>query len=187
MGPGGGGMTWWQVTDAGTGALVPLGTIFVIHVLPTIVFFSSLMAILYHLGIMQQIIRSMAWVMRRTMGTSGAESLSVAANIFVGQTEAPAGDPALHRHADQFRADGLHDRRLRHHRRRRAGRLRALRRRRRAPDRGERHGGAGVAPDREGRLPADGEGSDRRRRAPGHPEGARQPARRRGRRARRSA
>jgi concentrative nucleoside transporter, CNT family len=89
MGPGGGGMTWWQVTDAGTGALVPLGTIFVIHVLPTIVFFSSLMAILYHLGIMQQIIRSMAWAMRRTMGTSGAESLSVAADIFVGQTEAP--------------------------------------------------------------------------------------------------
>jgi CNT family concentrative nucleoside transporter len=89
LGPGGGGMTWWQVTDAGSGALVPLGTIFVIHVLPTIIFFSSLMAILYHLGIMQQVIRAMAWTMRRTMGTSGAESLSVAADIFVGQTEAP--------------------------------------------------------------------------------------------------
>ena len=89
LGPGGGGMTWWQVTDASTGALVPLGTIFAIHVLPTIVFFSSLMAILYHLGIMQRIIRGMAWAMRRTMGTSGAESLSVAADIFVGQTEAP--------------------------------------------------------------------------------------------------
>jgi CNT family concentrative nucleoside transporter len=89
IGPGGTPSTWWQVTDGGTGALVPLGTIFVIHVLPTIVFFSSLMAIMYHVGIMQKIIRGMAWTMRRTMGTSGAESLSVAADIFVGQTEAP--------------------------------------------------------------------------------------------------
>ncbi|HOX27078.1 MAG TPA: nucleoside transporter C-terminal domain-containing protein [Candidatus Krumholzibacteria bacterium] len=85
----GGGLSWWQATDAATGALVPLGTIFVIHVLPTIVFFSSLMAILYHLGVMQRVIRAMAWAMRRTMGTSGAESLSTAADIFVGQTEAP--------------------------------------------------------------------------------------------------
>jgi CNT family concentrative nucleoside transporter len=84
--PGGG---YWQGTDSVTGTLIPLGTIFVIHVLPTIIFFSSLMALLYHLGIMQRVIGGMAWVMRRTMGTSGAESLSCAANIFVGQTEAP--------------------------------------------------------------------------------------------------
>ena len=47
------------------------------------------MALLYHLGVMQLLIRGVAWVMRRTMGTSGSESLSCAANIFVGQTEAP--------------------------------------------------------------------------------------------------
>jgi CNT family concentrative nucleoside transporter len=58
-------------------------------VLPTIIFFSSLMTILYHLGVMQRIVYVFAWIMQRTMHTSGAESLSAAANIFVGQTEAP--------------------------------------------------------------------------------------------------
>jgi CNT family concentrative nucleoside transporter len=78
-----------QVTDSITGQLVPIGTVFVIHILPTIIFFSSLMALLYHLGVMQMMIRGMAWVMRKTMGTSGSESFSCAANVFVGQTEAP--------------------------------------------------------------------------------------------------
>ncbi len=78
-----------QVTDSVTGQLMPIGTVFVIHILPTIIFFSSLMALLYHLGVMQIVIRGMAWVMRKTMGTSGSESFSVAANVFVGQTEAP--------------------------------------------------------------------------------------------------
>ena len=77
------------VTNSITGQLVPIGTVFVIHVLPTIIFFSSLMALLYHLGVMQRLIQGMAWVMRKTMGTSGSESLSCAANVFVGQTEAP--------------------------------------------------------------------------------------------------
>jgi CNT family concentrative nucleoside transporter len=58
-------------------------------ILPSIIFFSSIMAVLYHLGVMQWVVRGIAWVMQRTMGTSGAESLSAAANIFVGQTEAP--------------------------------------------------------------------------------------------------
>jgi len=58
-------------------------------VLPTIIFVSALFAMLYHLGIMQWIIRGMAWLMQRTMGTSGAESTNVAASIFMGQTEAP--------------------------------------------------------------------------------------------------
>lgn len=80
---------FWQVTSSVTGELVPLGTVFVIHILPTIIFFSSLMALLYHLGIMQKLISGMAWVMRITMGTSGSETLSAAANVFVGQTEAP--------------------------------------------------------------------------------------------------
>jgi CNT family concentrative nucleoside transporter len=60
-----------------------------INVLPTLIFFSSLMTILYHLGIMQRLVGIFAWIMRRTMKTSGPETLSVAANTFVGQTEAP--------------------------------------------------------------------------------------------------
>lgn len=60
-----------------------------LNVLPTIIFFSALMTVLYHLGLMQRVVRGLAWVMQRTLGTSGAETLSAAANIFVGQTEAP--------------------------------------------------------------------------------------------------
>ena len=66
-----------------------LGSFFAFQVLPTIVFFSSLMSILYFLGVMQRVVEFMARIMSRLMGTSGAESLSVTANIFVGQTEAP--------------------------------------------------------------------------------------------------
>ncbi len=67
----------------------PIGLVFFFGVLTTIIFFASLMSILYHLGVMQAVVKAVAWVMVRTMGTSGAESLSAAANIFVGQTEAP--------------------------------------------------------------------------------------------------
>jgi CNT family concentrative nucleoside transporter len=66
-----------------------LGFVFAFQVLPTIIFFASLMGVLYHLGIMQKIVQGMAWVMLRVLRVSGAESLSVAANVFVGQTEAP--------------------------------------------------------------------------------------------------
>ena len=83
------GTSWWQAVDPATGSAVNLGIIFAIHVLPIIIFFCSLMAILYHLGVMQRLIQGVAWVMRKTMKTSGAETLSVSANIFVGQTEAP--------------------------------------------------------------------------------------------------
>lgn len=65
------------------------GIIFAIHILPTIVFTATLMAVFYHIGIMQKIVRVMAWCMYRTMRVSGAESLSNAANVFLGQTEAP--------------------------------------------------------------------------------------------------
>ena len=58
-------------------------------VLPTIIFVSAFFAIMYHIGLMQQIIKAVAWIMQRTMGTSGAESTNVAASIFMGQTEAP--------------------------------------------------------------------------------------------------
>ena len=66
-----------------------LGNFFAFQVLPTIIFFGSLMAILYHMGVMQRVVQGIAWVVKRFLGTSGAESLSVTANIFVGQTEAP--------------------------------------------------------------------------------------------------
>ena len=66
-----------------------LGFIFAFQVLPTIIFFASLMAVLYHIGFMQKIVQGMAWVMLKILRISGAESLSVAANVFVGQTEAP--------------------------------------------------------------------------------------------------
>ena len=82
-------LSGFQVWDPAAGQFIEMGTIFAIHVLPTIIFFSSLMAVLYHLGVMQKIVQGMAWVMSKFMGTSGSESLSVAANIFVGQTEAP--------------------------------------------------------------------------------------------------
>ncbi|MBH31041.1 MAG: NupC/NupG family nucleoside CNT transporter [Candidatus Marinimicrobia bacterium] len=62
---------------------------FAFRILPTIIFFSSLMALMYYLGIMQKLISWMAAGMQKTMGTSGSETLSVAANIFVGQTESP--------------------------------------------------------------------------------------------------
>jgi concentrative nucleoside transporter, CNT family len=66
-----------------------LGFFFAFQVLPTIIFFASLMSVLYYLGIMQKIVQGMAWLMVKLLGTSGAESLSSTANIFVGQTEAP--------------------------------------------------------------------------------------------------
>lgn len=83
-------------TDAGSrfvfGSLTDVekvGFLFFTKVLPTILFMSSLMAILYHLGIMQHVIRFFAKIMVKLMGVSGAESLAAAANIFAGQTEAP--------------------------------------------------------------------------------------------------
>jgi len=82
------------VSDSATaerpsGLIVRTGSFFAFSVLPTIIFFSAFMAILYHLGVMQRVVSGIAWVMSRTMRTSGPESLSCAANIFVGQTEAP--------------------------------------------------------------------------------------------------
>ncbi|MFN2333670.1 MAG: NupC/NupG family nucleoside CNT transporter [Wenzhouxiangellaceae bacterium] len=65
------------------------GFIIAFQVLPTIIFFASLMACLYHIGIMQKLVEVMAWVMTRFMKVSGSESLATAANSFVGQTEAP--------------------------------------------------------------------------------------------------
>ena len=66
-----------------------LGFSFAFQVLPTIIFIAAFFAVLYHIGLMQLIIRAAAWIMTRIMGASGAESLNVAASIFMGQTEAP--------------------------------------------------------------------------------------------------
>jgi len=72
------------VTDTET-----FGYIFACQVLPTIVFFSGLTSLLYYLNVLQYVVYAFAWVMKRTMRISGVESLAAAANIFVGQTEAP--------------------------------------------------------------------------------------------------
>lgn len=86
-----------EVSDAGAAFLFgnlidpsqSWGYLFAFKVLPTVVFFSAVMSLFYYLGIMQRIVYAFAWVMKKTMKLSGAESLAAAANIFVGQTEAP--------------------------------------------------------------------------------------------------
>ncbi|NUS59565.1 MAG: NupC/NupG family nucleoside CNT transporter, partial [Lysobacter sp.] len=65
------------------------GFIFAFQVLPTIIFFASLMGVLYHLGVMQAVVRGMAWGITKVMRVSGAETTSVCASVFIGQTEAP--------------------------------------------------------------------------------------------------
>lgn len=65
------------------------GVILAVSALPTIVYVASVFSVLYHLGLLQRAVAGMAWLMRRTMGTSGAETLASAANVFMGQTEAP--------------------------------------------------------------------------------------------------
>ncbi|MEN8815312.1 MAG: nucleoside transporter C-terminal domain-containing protein [Nonlabens sp.] len=65
------------------------GYIFAFKVLPTIIFFSAFTSLLYYLGILQKVVYVLAWIMSKTMRLSGAESLAAAANIFIGQTEAP--------------------------------------------------------------------------------------------------
>ncbi|MEI7972995.1 MAG: Na+ dependent nucleoside transporter N-terminal domain-containing protein, partial [Bdellovibrio sp.] len=66
-----------------------MGFIFAFQVLPTIIFMASLTSVLYFVGLMQRIVQGLAWLMFRAMHISGAEALSVAADIFLGQTEAP--------------------------------------------------------------------------------------------------
>ena len=65
------------------------GFIFAFQVLPTIIFFASLMGVLYHLNVMQAVVRAMAWAITKVMRVSGAETTSVCASVFIGQTEAP--------------------------------------------------------------------------------------------------
>lgn len=63
--------------------------IFAIHAMAIVIFFASMVSVLYHLGVMQRLIAALAWVLRRTLGVTGVEALAMAANVFVGQTEAP--------------------------------------------------------------------------------------------------
>lgn len=79
----------FSVTSLQTGEPQRLDVVLILKILPILIFFSALMSILYHFGIMQIIVKGMAWAMTRLMGTSGAEALSVAADVFVGMTEAP--------------------------------------------------------------------------------------------------
>lgn len=76
-------------SDSVEGARHSLGFLFVFQALPTVIFFSSITAGLYYLGILQKVVYGFAWVMAKTMRLSGAESMSAAGNIFLGQTEAP--------------------------------------------------------------------------------------------------
>ena len=90
FGPLGNGTVWGRVMTSALGADgAQYATIFAFQVLPTIIFIAALFAILYYFGIMQVIVRVFALVMHRVMKASGAESLNVAASIFMGQTEAP--------------------------------------------------------------------------------------------------
>ncbi|MFT4754179.1 MAG: CNT family concentrative nucleoside transporter, partial [Salibacteraceae bacterium] len=73
----------------GSGAIHPALGNFAFVVLPTIIFFSALTSLLYYLGVLQKVVYGMAWVMKRVLKLSGAESLAAAGNIFLGQTEAP--------------------------------------------------------------------------------------------------
>lgn len=66
-----------------------IGYIFAFQILPTIIFFSALTSVLFYLGIIQKIVKALAWLLTKSLGISGPESLSVAGNIFLGQTEAP--------------------------------------------------------------------------------------------------
>jgi CNT family concentrative nucleoside transporter len=75
--------------DASAGYVAATGAYFAFNVLPTIIFFSALMSVLYYLKIMQVVVKGIAWVMQKTLRTSGAETLSASGNIFLGQTEAP--------------------------------------------------------------------------------------------------
>ncbi len=65
------------------------GYIFAFQILPTIIFFSALTSVLFYLGVIQKVVQGLAWVLTKALGISGAESLSVAGNIFLGQTESP--------------------------------------------------------------------------------------------------
>jgi concentrative nucleoside transporter, CNT family len=87
-----GGPGFWDAVNAGIGmadGMPRFGLVFAFKVIPAIIFFSGLTSVLYYLGILQKVVYGCGWLLQRTMGLSGAESLAAAANIFIGQSEAP--------------------------------------------------------------------------------------------------
>ena len=118
------------------------GFIFAFKVLPIIIFICAFFSILYHFGIIQRLVQGMAWVMQKTMKVSGAEALCVAANVFIGQTEAPVLiAPYIARDDDLGAADD-DDRRHGPRLGRRDARLRDDGGAAQVPDHGLGHGGA---------------------------------------------
>jgi CNT family concentrative nucleoside transporter len=87
----GAGPAFWDDVNSRVGAdgWSGFGLVFAFKILPTVIFFSALTSVLYYLGLLQKVVWGFAWVLRRSLGLSGTESLAAAANIFVGQTEAP--------------------------------------------------------------------------------------------------
>ncbi len=75
--------------EGGMVGIARVGVVVMMKILPTLIFVSSLMSVLYHFGILQRVVQAMAWLMQRTMRVSGAEALATAANVFLGMTEAP--------------------------------------------------------------------------------------------------
>ena len=122
----------------------PYGVIFAFQVLPIVIFIASFFSILYYLGVMQVVVKAMAIAMQKVMGVSGAESLNVAASIFMGQTEAPLTIKPVSRRADGIRTVHHHDGGMAHVSGRGDGGLREDRGRFHYPpaDRGD-HDGAG--------------------------------------------
>ena len=126
----------------------PMGFYFAFQALPIIIFIAAFFAVLYYCGIMQVIVKAAARVMTSLMGASGAESLNVAASIFMGQTEAPLDHPSVPPGCDPFRTDDHYDQRDGTRFRQLDGRLRRLRNSTRTPDRCRDHDGSWHDPDR---------------------------------------
>ena len=117
----------------------PMGFFFAFQVLPTIIFIAAVFALLYYCGVMQLIIKQAARVMTRLMGASGAESLNVAASIFMGQTEAPLTIRPYSPRSHAIRIDDHHDQRHGPRFRRHDGGLHRLRHRSQASPRRRDH------------------------------------------------
>jgi hypothetical protein len=115
-------------------AAAKFGFIFAFQVLPTIIFFAALMGMLYHLGVMQWIVRGMAWAITKVMRVSGAETTSVCASVFIGQTEAPLTIRPTSSRMTQSELLTIMVGGMAPYRRRRAGRVRGHAQRQRSGD-----------------------------------------------------
>ncbi len=144
FGPLGDKDVWPRIDDGGARARRARSTasIFAFQVLPTIIFIAALFAILYYFGVMQVVVRLFAVVMHRVMSASGAESLNVAASIFMGQTEAPLTIRPYLPRDDRVGADDRDDLRHGAHLGRHHGGLHPVRHRGAAPADGGHHDGA---------------------------------------------